>query len=368
MWQQRLHNRLNIVSGDFNLRLLPALMLLVSLVLLTACAEEPEEATARLQGQIFGSFWLATLPGDWSANQLKSLNAGIQAKLDKVDASMSTYKADSELNRFNAAPVGEWVTISAHLYEVFRLSQEIALASNGAFDITVGGLVNLWSFGPEQRPETLPEPDLLQERLQQVGYQYLELNPETYAARRLRASYIDLSGVAKGYAVDAVASWLRQQGLTNFLVNIGGEIYVAGERQVKQPWRIGIETPDASQQTARHIFPLTDASLATSGDYRNYYEVDGRRFSHTLNPKTGWPIEHNLASVTVVHASNAVADAWATAFMVMGLTASLEQAELNNLQVMLLNKEAEGLKTYLSTPMQQALGAELSSSILACCN
>ena len=338
--------------------------LLLALLTLVACTEQQDKQPVRLQGQIFGSFWLATLPDEWTPMQVKQLQAGIQGELDKVDASMSTYKPDSELNRFNQAPLGQWVDLSAELFEVFNLSQSIASLSQGAFDITVGGLVNLWNFGPEVRPEAIPETSLLKERLAASGYQYLELDNENQAARRLRDSSIDLSGVAKGYAVDKVAQWLRQQGVDNFLVNVSGEVIVAGQRAPEQAWRIGVEVPDGSQQKAHHILELTDESVATSGDYRNFYEFNGKRLSHTINPKTGSPVDHNLASVTVIHPSNAAADAWATAFMVLGTEASLNLANRENLKVLLISKEEGAWKTQVSNYLQQSLGAELTNKLL----
>lgn len=338
--------------------------LLLALFTLAACSNQQDQQPVRLQGQIFGSFWLATLPDTWTAEQIKLLEAGIEGELQKVDLSMSTYKPESELNQLNEAPLGEWFTVSDELFEVLNLSQAVAATSQGAFDVTLGGLVNLWSFGPEARPETIPEAELLNERLSVIGYQYLELDKEQTAARRLRNSYIDLSGVAKGYAVDKVAEWLEQQGVENYLVNIGGEIIVGGERSEGKPWRIGVEVPDAKLQTIHHVVPLTNESVATSGDYRNYYEVDGRRMSHTLDPKTGWPVNHQLTSVTVIHPSNAVADAWATAFMVLGTEASLNLANQENIKVLLISKEDEAWKTQLSASLQEALGPELTNKIL----
>jgi len=338
--------------------------LLVLLFGLAACTEQTTKQPVRLQGQIFGTFWLATLPDEWTAEQVKVLQAGIEKELEKVDQAMSTYKPDSELNHFNQAPLNKWVKLSEPLFEVLNISQAVAVTSQGAFDVTLGGLVNLWSFGPEARPESIPDTGLLKERLDETGYQYLELDIKRQAARRLHNSFIDLSGVAKGYAVDKVAEWLKQQGVNNFLVNVGGEIVVAGYRAEEQPWRVGIEVPDGSQQTAHHILPLINNSIATSGDYRNFYEIDGRRMSHTINPKTGWPIEHNLASVTVIHPSNAVADAWATAFMVLGAEAGLSLANRENIKVLLISRENERWKTQISKSLQEALGPELTSKIL----
>lgn len=339
-------------------------LLALALLTILGCTEEAERQPVRLQGQIYGTFWLATLPDDWTTEQVKQLKAGIEGELNKVDQAMSTYKPNSELNRFNAAPLGEWVSLSPDLYEVFDLSQKVSTLSQGAFDVTIGGLVNLWNFGPEAHPEAIPEAALLKARLAAAGYQYLELSPERKAARRLRASFVDLSGVAKGYAVDKVAQWLKQQGVGNFLINIGGEIVVVGQRAPEQPWRIGIEVPDAKLQAAQHVIPLVNESVATSGDYRNFYELDGKRMSHTISPKTGWPVDHHLTSVTVFHASNAVADAWATAFMVMGAEASLELANRENLQVLLISKAEDAWKTQVSNRLQKKLGAELTNKIL----
>lgn len=339
-------------------------ILLALVFLLAACSGEPEKQPLRLQGQIFGTFWLATFPDDWSEQQAKQIEQGILQELEAVNASMSTYIEDSELNQLNQAELGEWVEVSSELFEVLKISQQIAAASDGAFDVTIGGLVNLWSFGPEARPENLPATSELQERLDQLGYRYLELDADNQRARRMQDFFIDLSGVAKGYAVDQVAFWLKQQGVDNFLVNIGGDLIVGGERKPGQPWRIGVEVPDGSIQQAHHILPLVDSSIATSGDYRNYYEVDGRRMSHTINPRTGWPVDHNLASVTVQHSSNAVADAWATAFMVLGTEASLEVANREGIKLLSISRDGDAWRTDLSEAFKQQLGSELSNKLL----
>lgn len=341
-----------------------SLVLLLVFSLMIGCSSEPEKQPVRLQGQIFGTFWLATFPDNWSADQVKQLDTGIRRELDKVNNSMSTYKQDSELNLFNAAPLEKWVDLSPELFEVLSLSQAIAQSSQGAFDVTVGALVNLWSFGPEARPETIPEPELLKQRLEQTGYQYLQLNAERQQARRMKDSYVDLSGIAKGYAVDQVARWLKSQGVDNFLLNIGGDLIVAGERQKDQPWRIGVETPDESMQVAHHILPVSNVSVATSGDYRNFYVVDGRRMSHTINPKTGEPVDHHLASVTVLHPSNAIADAWATALTVIGTESALQLANREGLEVLLISRENDQWKSWLSESMKQRLGSDLTVKIL----
>lgn len=334
------------------------------LLLLSACGSSTPDQPARLQGQIFGTFWLVTLPGDWSSEQLETLRAGILEQLNAVDASMSTYRQDSELNQLNQLEIGEWMPVSAPLFDVLLLSQRVAEASGGSFDVTVGGLVNLWNFGPEARADERPSAEVLASRLSHVGHAKLELDMENRQARRQADFFVDLSGVAKGYAVDQVARWLSAQGVDHFLLNIGGDLVVAGERALGQPWRIGVEVPDGSMQVARHILPLTDLSVATSGDYRNYFEQDGRRYSHTLDPRSGEPVDHHLASVTVIHPSNAVADAWATAIMVLGTEEGLAVAEAEGLAVLLISRRGEHWETQISSALRSLFSEDVISSLL----
>lgn len=343
----------------------PFLLLLAGLLLLTGCSRSLPEP-ARLQGQIFGTFWLVTLPGDWTDQQVAQLDQGIQQQLQQVDASMSTYRQDSELNQLNAMPVGEWMNVSPALFEVLQISQSVSEASQGAFDVTVGGLVNLWGFGPDERSQQMPSDTVLQQALAETGYQYLQLNADRMQVRRLRDSYLDLSAVAKGYAVDQVAAWLRTQGASNFLVNIGGDLIVGGERAENRPWRIGVEVPDSRIQAAQHIFEVRHLAVATSGDYRNYYEVDGQRLSHTLDPRTGRPIAHQLASATVLHPSAALADAWATAFMVLGADeASRQLAIAQQLPVLLISRQtvSDGWDVWASPALLQLLGPEQAQQL-----
>lgn len=338
------------------------LILLITLLLLGCQAKEPETTLQRLEGQIFGTFWQVTFATQ-TPDQVQTWRLGVEQVLQQVDAQMSTYRQDSELMQLNRQPLGEWFSLSPELYQVLALSQQIAEASHGQFDVTVGRLVNLWSFGPEQRPLAIPEPELLSQRLSQVGYQYLELQEDPPAARRMQDFYIDLSGVAKGFAVDEVARYLAAQGLENFLVNIGGDLLAKGQRASDQPWRIGIEVPHEGVQEAQHILAIQDMSVATSGDYRNYFEAEGVRFSHTIDPLSGWPIAHNLASVTVLAPDNAHADAWATALMVQGPEVGLQVAETENLKVLMIVRGQEGWETYVSTAMAAYLGPEKLAEI-----
>ncbi|TFH87530.1 FAD:protein FMN transferase [Billgrantia azerbaijanica] len=340
----------------------PWFWLLALLVLLAGCSESdrPLESPVRLEGAIFGTFYQVTIVAPLTAGERQRLEAGIQAVLEAVDASMSTYRDDSELSAFNAAPVGEWQPLSAELIEVLAISQAVAEASDGAFDVTIGGLVNLWSFGPEARPREVPDDATLAERLAEIGSDSLEVDPERQRARRVRDVFVDLSGVAKGHATDRVAEYLAGEGLEHYLVNIGGELKVAGWRDGEaEPWRIGIEAPLDDRREASHIVPLHDISVASSGDYRNFFEEDGQRYSHTLDPRSGRPITHGLASVTVAHPSNAWADAWATALTVLGEAEGMALARRRDLAVMMLVRRGEGWESWVSPAFVDTFGEAL---------
>lgn len=335
---------------------------LLALVLLLAACQPREPEIQHLDGQVFGTFYQISLPGSLGKDELARLREGIEAELEAVDASMSTYRDDSELMGLNRQPVGQWLELSAELMTVLSAAQQVAEASDGAFDITVGALVNLWSFGPEARPSRIPEPDELAARLAQSGHTHLQLDQQQHRARRLSDHFVDLSGIAKGYGVDRVSAWLLAQGQDNHLVNIGGDLVGLGERRPGQPWRIGVELPDSSQtQVARHILPIHDLSVATSGDYRNFFEDDGQRYSHTIDPRSGQPMQHRLASVTVLHPSNMLADAWATALMVVGPEQAQELARQQNLMVLLLSREPDGRWSSWSSP---ALDEQFDSETL----
>lgn len=337
---------------------------LLSLLLLVGCAEtETTPELKRLEGGIFGSFWVVSIADPVTDEQLTLLRQGIEETLDRVDWQMSTWKPESELMQLNTHPVGEWLVLSPELMQVLSLSQSISAQSDGAFDVTVGNLVNLWNFGPEQRPDEVPDSGLVQAGLATTGYQGLELDTSASQARRQQDFFIDLSGIAKGFGVDEVARYLTGQGLSHFLVNIGGDLLTSGEREPGQIWRIGIELPHSGLQVAHHIIPVKDMSVASSGDYRNYFEVDGQRFSHTINPLTGWPIDHRVASVTVLAPDNADADAWATAMMVLGVE-GLPLAESLTLRVLMLERNGDGWTTHLSSAMVEYLGEEKAQALL----
>ncbi|KAA0010705.1 FAD:protein FMN transferase [Billgrantia pellis] len=345
---------------SFVLRL--AVIAIMCLGLLVGCSESerPLDSPVRLEGDIFGSFYQVTMADPLTQGRAQELEAGLLEVLEQVDVAMSVYRDDSELMAFNQAPIGEWQPLSNELIEVLAISQAVAEASDGAFDITVGGLVNLWSFGSEARPREVPDDETLRQRLAQAGPDSIEIDVDELQARRLRDVFVNLGGVAKGHATDRVAAYLDAQGIEHYLVNLGGDLIVRGYRDSEeQPWRIGIEAPLDDRQEAIHVVPLHDISVATSGDYRNYFEEGGKRYSHTIDPRTGRPIEHRVASVTVVHPSNAWADAWATAMMVLGEEEGLALAREENLRVLLLVREGDGWSSMASPAFVDYFGDSL---------
>lgn len=329
------------------------LLLLLSLaVLQLACTPAPGPVV-RISGPTMGtSYHIAWFGADDDA---AAVQQQVDERLAAINRSMSTYDPDSELSRLNRGllPVDAdgWVQVSADLAEVLALALQVWQASDGAFDVTIGPLVNLWGFGPQARPERIPAAELIRTTLAEVGSDAILLEVEQQRLRLQKPLYIDLSAIAKGWAVDEIAALLEQRGIHNFMVEIGGELRTAGVKPEGKPWRIAIERPplDAGSREVALVITPQAIGLATSGNYRNYYEQDGVRYSHTIDPTNGYPVQHNLASVSVLHESTGLADAWATAFSVLGAERALQLAEQHGLAVFLLTKEPTGFVQHISS-------------------
>ncbi|GIX29611.1 MAG: FAD:protein FMN transferase [Porticoccaceae bacterium] len=273
------------------------------------------------------------MPGD--------LDAQIREVLDQVDRRMSTYRQDSELQHLNRAPPGRAVTVSPQLAAVLAVSQRVWRLTEGAFDPTVGPLVDLWGFGPGAR--TAPPAEAEVERLRaEVGFGAVALDLRAGTVVKARGVALDLSAVAKGYAVDRVSERLAALGLGDHLVEVGGELVARGKSPRGTPWRIAIERPEPGARVAARVIQVSDAAVATSGDYRNFIERDGRRYSHVIDPRTGRPARSDIASITVVAPDCATADALATGLMVLGSKKALALAEREGLAVHLFRHRAAG--------------------------
>ena len=307
--------------------------------LLGGCDSGPE--VIELTGAKFGTHYNITVVADQPAPS--DLAAQVEAILDRVDASMSTYKADSELSQLNGVARSTPHAISAPFAEVLDISADVWRLSAGAFDPTVGPLVDLWGFGPSQTGDKIPTSTAIQSTLASAGFDAVTLQSTNTGVflRKSRRVQLDLSAVAKGYAVDLIADYLEMNALPDYLVEIGGELRVSGNNPQGELWRVAVEIPQLTGGVER-ILHLQDVSLATSGDYRNYFERDGKRYSHMIDPRSGYPIDHALASVTVVMPRCAEADAWATAFLVMGEEQAIQRANELGLAIYLLVRKDDG--------------------------
>ena len=272
-----------------------------------------ERARFALNGPTMGTRWSALFFCE-SDRDPSPVRAALQAATDEVDAQMSTWKPDSALMRFNAAPIGAWVAVPEGLLDVLKLGLEIGRASGGAFDIGMGDAVTAWGFGPEAAGPDRIRAAMVADRV--PAYAVLEIDgPQV---RKSAPIALDLNGIAKGYGADRLADTLRGHGIADALVGIDGEMRALGLRPDGHPWAIAVEAPDRERRTPHSILALQDAAVATSGDYRHWVEVQGRRLSHTMDPQRGRPLLASPASVTVVAQTCAEADAWATALMVLG--------------------------------------------------
>lgn len=280
----------------------------------------------------------------------------VDAVLVRINELMSTYDPQSELSRFNQLPVNTDMKVSTDLAYVVDQALLISNMSNGEYDVTVGPLVNLWGFGPGKKTDTLPSRDAIADAKQKVGFEAIKLNDQTL--NKTKSIYIDLSSIAKGYGVDKVAEKLEQLGIESYLVEVGGEILSKGLKPDGEPWRVAIESPNGGHSVAQKVVDLNDVAIATSGDYRNYFERNGVRYSHTISPKTGKPVTHRLVSVTVVEKNTTLADGFATAITVLGPEKGLAFAEENGLAVYMLVKEDLGFVEQYSKAFEPYLSAQ----------
>ena len=285
---------------------------------LASCQSERPPALHEFTGLTMGTSWSVKINAETLPFPRQQLKSQFDAILNRVNREMSTYLPDSELSFINAAHSTDPILVSPSLMQVLEAARGIGQLTQGAFDVTVGPLVNLWGFGPGQ-DFTVPGEEQIDAALRLVGDEYLRLDPAASTLKKASGGVsIDLSAIAKGHGVDRVADYLDSLQLDDYLVEIGGEIRARGVNREQAPWQIGIEQPVAGQRGVQRIIKLDNMAMATSGDYRNFFEQDGTRYSHTIDPRTGRPVTHDLASVTVLHPSAMLADAWATGLLVLG--------------------------------------------------
>lgn len=303
-----------------------------------------------------GTTWSVTLRADDA--EPAALQLGIQARLDTVVAQMSTWERDSDLSRFNAAPAGTRQLLPPELRKVMEAALALAADSDGAFDPTVGPLVNLWGFGPDGERKA-PDAEQLAAAISRVGWQRLQLDA-TGVMTQPGNAYVDLSGIAKGYSVDQVTEFLSKQRVGAFLVEVGGELRSHGSKPDGTAWRIALEQPSPGDFNPKNIsapvvIALDGMAMATSGDYRHFFDEDGQRYSHTIDPRSGRPVSHGLASVTVLHRECMHADALATALTVLGPEKGWQYARSHKLAVRLVWHDGSRFNSRMTPSFRAAL-------------
>tara|TARA_R110002095_G_scaffold195251_1_gene173777 strand:- start:770 stop:1822 length:1053 start_codon:yes stop_codon:yes gene_type:complete len=323
--------------------------------LLSGCGTQ-KVAPIVLSGQTMGTTYHITLANIQSDATSEVLQKEIDQLLVDVNQSFSTYIDSSEVSLLNKYKGTDGQLKSAPFIEVLAEALRISRLTGGAYDITVGPLVNLWGFGPTFKEDNPPSADDISDALNSVGYKNISLEQDKRLVKKLKPEmYIDFSSIAKGYGVDQVAKFIESKGFMDYMVEIGGEMRVRGNNPNGTKWRIAVEKPESSKRAIQRVINLSDISMATSGDYRNFFIKDGVQFSHTIDPTTGSPVQHNLASVTVLATSSMTADALATAFMVLGEKKGYDLAVENKLAVLFLLKDGGSFKEVMTPSFQKLL-------------
>lgn len=320
------------------------LPVLLAALALAGCGRDEGSPEARITGATMGTTYSVRIVDPPDGMAIDEITRRIQLALEDVNRRMSTWRDDSEVSLFNAAPPGEWFPVSDDTAALVAMGQAVSRMSGGAFDVTVGPVVDLWGFGPDPVRVTPPAEAEIAAALERVGHTALESREEPPALRKTGPELaVDLSGIAKGHAVDRVAAVLAQAAIDNFLVEVGGELRVAGHNRRGERWSVAVEDPLAAGREVHRVLNVTDTAIATSGDYRNFFEYEGKRYSHTIDPRTGWPVSHDLVSVTVLDESAALADALATALLVLGPEAGGELAERTDIAAYFVVRSGDGV-------------------------
>lgn len=318
---------------------------LVFLALMASACSAPAPPVAELKGPTMGTRYSVRLSPAPDDDTLTRLQLRIDERLRMISAQMSTYLKDSDLMRFNRSTSTDWQSVPPELIEMVRRAARVSDRTHGRYDITIGPLVNLWGFGNAGDRDRPPAESEIDDTLSVIGYRKLEWRNEPPALRKRHAGLeIDLSSIAKGWAVDEVGALLGRQGIQDFLVEIGGETLARGTKADGSAWRIAIERPDDARRIVQGGLAVRDLAIATSGDYRNFFEHEGQRFTHTIDPQTGRPIRHRLASVTVLADNCADADAWATAMMALGEVDGPPLADELGLAALFIVRDGDSLR------------------------
>ncbi|HBR1028321.1 FAD:protein FMN transferase ApbE [Klebsiella quasipneumoniae] len=339
--------------------------LLGACVLFSGCDSATTPATSAstatvLDGKTMGTFWRVSVIGVDEA-KAQALRAKVQAQLDADDRLLSTWKNDSALMRFNHATDTRPWPVSEAMADIVTLSLRIGAKTHGAMDITVGPLVNLWGFGPDKQPVATPDAQAIAAAKARTGLQHLQVINQSgrqFLQKDIPDLFVDLSTVGEGYAADHLARLMEQEGISRYLVSVGGALVSRGMNGEGKPWRVAIQKPTDRENAVQAIVDINGHGISTSGSYRNYYELDGKRISHVIDPQTGQPITHKLVSVTVIAPTALEADGWDTGLMVLGPEKAQQVVREQGLAVYMIVKEGEGFKTWMSPQFRTFLVGE----------
>ena len=326
---------------------------LLGLALILAACSQPKPQPISFSGVAFHSMrWqvqIAALPNGLRA---EVLHKQLQARLDATNAVLSTYQTNTELMQLNAAPIQQWHSLSPLLGKTLQRALAVSEATQGAYDVTVAPLVNLWGFGPGAKPRRVPSDADIERVRKLVGWQFISLSPGAESVLKQRAVSIDLSSVGEGAGVDDLAEALESMNIHDYLVGIAGSLRTKGKRPDGQAWRLAIEQPDGSGRPLQILHLPEGAAISTSGSYRNYFEENGVRYSHTIDPACGRPIQLQGVSVTVISPDardDTLADAWATALNVLGPERGILLAEKRGLPAFFVVHNDQGFRTQHTT-------------------
>jgi len=331
-------------------------LFLLAFLFLTGCGKGSKNEIYKINGFTMGTTYsVSIVRNNIKAYAFDFLKTKIDSVLNEVNNKMSTYKKDSELSLFNEFSDTNWYPTSADLFNVIKAARKISAETESAYDISVGPIVNLWGFGPEARPVKMPSEKEIKQRRDFVGLgKYMLDKTSARVKKKHKNLYLDLSSIAKGFGVDEVGRLLSFLSYTDFMVEVGGEVFVKGKNQQIEKWNIGISVPDASNNIQR-VVSISGKALATSGDYRNYFEENGVRYSHTIDARTGKPITHKLASVSVIDDNCMTADGWATALNVVGVEEGRKIAKKNKIAVLFIVKDGENFKEIMTKEFKKYL-------------
>ncbi|WP_448622885.1 FAD:protein FMN transferase ApbE [Dickeya fangzhongdai] len=338
---------------------LKSILFLAVFSVLSACKPGAPADSSRpfttFEGKTMGTFYSVKISGELPEDR-QQLQQEIDALLEQANNDISTYRNDSVLSRFNRDTGTDPQPIGNGMADIILAAQRIGRATGGAMDITVGPLVNLWGFGPQKQPVAIPSQQQIDDARRKVGLNHLRLisnHQGEWLQKDLPGLYVDLSTMGEGYGADLLAQLMTRKGITNYLVSVGGAISSRGVNGQGQPWRVAIQKPTDKENAIQAAVDLQGYGISTSGSYRNYFEQDGKRYSHVIDPATGRPITHQLVSATVIARTALEADGWDTGLMVLGTEKALKLAEQQGLAVYLITKTDKGFEAVM-TPQFKA--------------